>query len=416
MLSNKEKYLKKLETLKRRKESFVPKTIELKIDLRSLSKEKLNYLNRLFLEAKWFYNFCINNLEQKDLIKLKEVQVKLKDGSFETRELKYLSSQMRQSIVDRIFGSIKSLSILKKNKSQKIGHLKFKKEINSIPLRTFNQTYTLESNKIRFQGFKKKFKIFGTHQFEEAIEIGCANLIRKSSGFYIKVLGYFEPKALENQVQDVLGIDFGIKDSLVLSTGQVISKINFDEPKRLKKLQRKFSKATKGSKNKFKLQKKVNRYYEKMDNQKKDLTNKIIHDLKQYKYIAVQDEAIKAWHSGLFGKQVQHSILGRIKSKLNDLETTYVVDRWTLTTRVCSYCGTKHPELTLEDREFKCCQDFLINRDLNAALNIRNLIIKEHQNIQIPRGTGDFKLVEFMSDLKNYISIVPQAMNNEPRI
>ena len=39
------------------------------------------------------------------------------------------------------------------------------------------------------------------------------------------------------------------------------------------------------------------------------------------------DENIKGWHSGLFGKQVQQSILGGIISELKKLPQTSIVDR-----------------------------------------------------------------------------------------
>jgi hypothetical protein len=32
----------------------------------------------------------------------------------------------------------------------------------------------------------------------------------------------------------------------------------------------------------------------------------------------MQDENLRGWHSGLFGKQVQHSCMGLIKAKLKD--------------------------------------------------------------------------------------------------
>jgi len=77
---------KRLETKKRR-ESQVCKAYELKFDKSHLSKEKLNYLNRLFLESKWFYN---NVVASEDIFKfndkIKDVVVLNKDREFETRE------------------------------------------------------------------------------------------------------------------------------------------------------------------------------------------------------------------------------------------------------------------------------------------------------------------------------------------
>ena len=48
-----------------------------------------------------------------------------------------------------------------------------------------------------------------------------------------------------------------------------------------------------------------------------------------------------------------------------------LVDRWFPSSKTCSNCGNKKPELKLSQRVFHCDQcDFEIDRDLNAAINI----------------------------------------------
>ena len=63
--------------------------------------------------------------------KVHEVPVKVKD-IFEIRDLRCLSSQMRQGLISRTQENIKGLSELKK-KGHKIGKLKYKSEVQSIP-------------------------------------------------------------------------------------------------------------------------------------------------------------------------------------------------------------------------------------------------------------------------------------------
>ena len=53
----------------------------------------------------------------------------------------------------------------------------------------------------------------------------------------------------------------------------------------------------------------------------------------------MQDEMIKQWHSGLFGKQVQHSALGAIKARLKSLESVRIISRSFPTTKMCYNCG-----------------------------------------------------------------------------
>ena len=81
-----------LQTREERK-SQVCKTFEVKFDKSHLSKEKLNHLKMLFIEAKWLYNY---QLSLEDMFgfsyKIKEVEILNKEKRKERREIKYLSS------------------------------------------------------------------------------------------------------------------------------------------------------------------------------------------------------------------------------------------------------------------------------------------------------------------------------------
>jgi len=52
-----------------------------------------------------------------------------------------------------------------------------------------------------------------------------------------------------------------------------------------------------------------------------------------------------------------------------------VVDRWFPSSKTCSNCGTKKETLSLDERVFICehCR-FTIDRDLNAAINLKNAV------------------------------------------
>ena len=109
---------------------------ELKVDRSHLNKQTRHILERLFLEAKWYYNDIIASEDVFELPKshYKIVQVETRVGyHYEPRDLKYLSSQMKQEILDRTRDNIRGLSESKKN-GNRIGHLKFKSIVNSIPL------------------------------------------------------------------------------------------------------------------------------------------------------------------------------------------------------------------------------------------------------------------------------------------
>src|ERR1700678_3401502 len=130
---------KKNETKEKRK-SQTCKVYEVKIDHSHLSVAALAHLNCLFKEAKWFYNYCLShdNVDDADTT-IKKVPVKVGEV-YETRYFEVLTSQMKQSIKTRLFGSLMSLSELKEQ-GYKVGKLKFKGFVNSIPLKQLNNSY-----------------------------------------------------------------------------------------------------------------------------------------------------------------------------------------------------------------------------------------------------------------------------------
>ena len=51
-------------------------------------------------------------------------------------------------------------------------------------------------------------------------------------------------------------------------------------------------------------------------------------------------------------------------------------DTFFASSKICSHCGDKHDDLTLSDRTFKCPScNTSIDRDMNAAINLRNLAV-----------------------------------------
>ena len=96
------------------------RVISVKVQENRLSKAKLEKLIRLFLEAKWLYNAVIST-ENLSLEDTSIVKVKVRD-TFEEREIKNLSAQMKQSVVDSAKTNVSNLSKAKR-KGLKVGKL-----------------------------------------------------------------------------------------------------------------------------------------------------------------------------------------------------------------------------------------------------------------------------------------------------
>jgi transposase len=132
--------------------------------------------------------------------------------------------------------------------------------------------------------------------------------------------------------------------------------------------------------------------YEKQNNQKKDRRNKVVSDLvKRFDVIAVQDENIKGWQGGWFGKQIRESALGGIMSDLKRKSHTFkVVLKYVPTTKGCYICGSVNKENKLEDRTYVCDHcGFTEDRDIHSAKMILRL--------KVPMERREFKSVETLS-------------------
>jgi transposase len=354
-----------------KRKSQVCKVYELKVDTSHLSKEKLSYFNRLFLEAKWFYNSILGSEDIfKYDTKINQVQILNKNKKLEERKLIHLSAQIKQEIKNKTISSIKAISTSKK-KHKRSGRLKFKSKINSVPLRQFGQTYKfLNNNKyLKIQRFKKPFKILGFKQIPKEAEFANANLVRKASGYYLKVT-CFLPKEEKTYKEKYVGIDFGIKKSLTLSNAETFD-INFPVSKRTKKLQRQVKNKKLGSHNRYKHQNIINRQIERTTNQKKDKRNKIVSYITNtFETVIVQDENIKDWQSGWFGKKVQSSSIGGIMSDLKRKSHTLImVDRYFPSTKLCPECGALN-NISLSERTYICNCGYTQDRDIHSANNI----------------------------------------------
>ena len=103
----------------------------------------------------------------------------------------------------------------------------------------------------------------------------------------------------------------------------------------------------------------------------------------------MQDELVSQWHKGIFGRSVQHSNLGAIKSKLKDLQSTHdirVIKSEIATTKKC-FCGHKNA-ISLNDRIFKCEKcGFEYDRDIKSAIYILACGLQQQS---ISSGTGDY--------------------------
>lgn len=388
---------------------------ELKINTSKLSKTEFNKLKGLFVECKWLYNYLLN-LELKDWSNVKRNIYSYDKDKNKIERTLTIPAKMIQDVMNILKQNLKSLHNKKKKGKHKVGRLKFKSEYNSIELSQYGITHKIIGNKIKVEGIKRHLKVFGLNQIKPEYEIANAKLVQKPSGYYIK-LTCFENLTINriNKPIKEVGLDFGIKTHITTSDNEQFN-VTIEESERLKGLQKKLARQIKGSNNRYKTLKKIKLEYEKLSNLKKDKCNKLVNYLcTNYSTIYMQDEMIRNWHKGLFGKQVQHSILGILKSKLSKQNNVQIVDKSYPTTKLCYNCGTLHKNIILNDRIFICPScNFQEERDLKAAKTV--LFIGQCKNTYVPvecRNTPVEKMSDFLSSYERgkQSSLKQEAMN-----
>lgn len=356
------------------------KVFKFKVDKRRLTPDQKEWLKMVFVEAKWLYNYVLANdiIYSCDPCKLKTITHKDKDKNDIEVALKYVSASVKQKIVDTIKSSIKGLATHKK-KGDKVGKLKFKTEYNGIDFKQYGGTHDIRGNRIKLQGCKKPIKVFGLKQLQEysVIDYCNAKLVWNGYDWFI-YLTCFVPKkdeSLNQYKNEVIGLDLGIASTLTLSNGEKID-ISVEESEWLKKLQRKFVLQTRHSNNWYKTLARIKKEYAHISN-KNDVANKIVHKiLSENATVIMQDEQLNVWKSDdtlsdNAKAKMQHSILGRIKSRLGRSNRVIILDKYLPTSKHCFECDNDNENLKLSDRRFVCSYcGYNEDRNIHAANNM----------------------------------------------
>ena len=215
----------------------------------------------------------------------------------------------------------------------------------------------------------------------------------KAGRFYVSVLVEIPDVNIGNNSNEGIGIDLGLKDLAIVSNGKTYRNINKSAGlKKLEKqlireqrsLSRKYENLKKGEStqraNIRKQKLKVQKLHHKMDNIRTDHINKTIAEIVKTKpsYITIEDLNVKGMMknrclSKAVASQKFYEFRKRLKAKCdeNGIELR-VADRFYPSSKTCHHCGSVRKNLKLSDRIYRCECGYVADRDLNAALNLKD--------------------------------------------
>ena len=215
----------------------------------------------------------------------------------------------------------------------------------------------------------------------------------KAGRFYVSVLVEIPDVNINNNLNEGIGIDLGLKDFAIISNGKTYRNINKSAGlKKLEKqlireqrsLSRKYENLKKGeSTQRANIQKqklKVQKLHHKMDNIRTDYINKTIAEIVKTKpsYITIEDLNVKGMMknrclSKAVASQKFYEFRTRLKAKCDEKGIELrVADRFYPSSKTCHHCGSVRKNLKLSDRIYRCECGYVADRDFNAALNLKD--------------------------------------------
>jgi len=260
---------------------------------------------------------------------------------------------------------------------------KYKKRGKRDSFTTNNQSVRVEGKRIRLP------KIGWIKMFEELRFIGSlikVTISRTAHRWFASITVETEDiEVVDTSTHPVLGIDVGINTLATLSDGT-----KYDNPRplkcyerKLRRAQRRLSKRTKGSQNWIKQKWKVARIHDRIACIRNDAHHKTTtHIVNKVSAISIETlQVTNMLKNKKLAKALSDSGLGgfldklKTKAETRDISVTEA-SQFYASSKTCSSCGRRKKDLTLSERTYQCGQcGISIDRDVNAAINLRNVAV-----------------------------------------
>lgn len=217
-------------------------------------------------------------------------------------------------------------------------------------------------------------------------KIISATISKKASAWFVSItidLGNNNTRPCTNN--KTIGIDLGLKHTITLSDDR-----SFDAPKplrralkRLRRLNKELGRKQKGSNRRNKTKQHLAKLHARITNIRKDFLHKSTTQIcRENQTAVIEDLNVKGMlKNRCLSRAISDVGFHEFRRQLTYKAKLYginliVADRWFPSSKMCSSCGYKKTKLLLSERVFNCEEcGLVLDRDLNAALNLKSLAV-----------------------------------------
>ena len=348
------------------------------------TKKQLHKLNETLEECRWLYNHLLEKRKETYEQTGKGLSLYGQQATFpivkqERPSLDRVHSQVLQNVAVRVDLAFKAFFRRCKEGASDPGFPRFKGKGRydsfTFPQSGFSITH---DNRVVIS---KVGAIKMVYHRPLRGKVKTCTIHRSSTGkWYVSFAVECEPERLPENPEQV-GIDVGLKTFATLSDGTEIENPRFfrKEEKALAKVQRKHSKLAKGTPERRKHRKVVARMHERIAFRRENFTHQHSRQIVNvHGVICVEDLHVnRMTHNHCLAKSIADAswsaFFAQLSSKAEEAGRAFVKVNPAYTSQTCSRCGHRQ-KMPLDVRIFDCpCCHAHLDRDLNAALNIRAL-------------------------------------------